>query len=207
MKVESVYGDIELSVNKRNLTEKQKCLLYLLALTEMGPIYVFSLNLSHETQKMMKESGRNYRDYFMERLSLYFGCSGFFFVIEYSPAKNIHIHGFLVLNGRFNQMLFTMDPVKALRAIKREPVKASGDRRKIPAKDHIIYNTKNFRFCPPVDYLSHGGDFGALGWVNYICKDIRKTKAMGLVEGTLIGKSRSVSQQADEIHKRYKELR
>lgn len=170
----------------RRLSELDQLRYYAYAIQTLGEPILFSLLFTNETRRRMKAAECSERDYIAQRIRRRLKGVPFFFVIERAPASGmLHVHGAL------SRTYQTEDEIRsALKSVCGDPNKAR------TKNDRIFIHTRASHIMPP-DWTKHfNGMHGIFGWSNYCAKDLDETAKLLELEGSLISRTKSVTDQS-----------
>lgn len=178
---------VDVPTRWRDCSDLSLVWFYALAVQEAGGAWAFSLSLSNPTKQRMKQSGLSEKDFLTRRFQAY--CRGlpYFFVLEFSPAGNLHLHGALSAPGQGYQ-----EVLARLR-------KLCGDRRKLAGQDETyFFDRRAVALVAPGYDRSWQGRRGLFGWAGYCAKDVKRSRRR--LGASPIACSRELSQRARLIH-------
>lgn len=174
----------------RDLPPASLLSFYAQAIRELGTPVLFSLHFTRDVHAKMKKAKDNPRDFIAKRMRRHLKGVPFYFVIELTAKRVIHIHGALAHTHQSEKMIRT-----GLQ-------KVCGRKKKSLTKEELFFINCKARHTMPSNWnQSFRQCMGDFGWAQYCGKDMQETARHLNVNVSMISCSRTVTRKSKEGHK------
>lgn len=173
----------------RDLSLSSLAWFYAQAIRELGTPVAFTLHLTKNVKERMPQVPALKRDYIALRMRKWLPQIPFFFVIEKSREKTLHIHGLIATANQSHDEL------------RRALQKVAGDRRKLDSEQLWFLNNRAVDVRSVSWVLARNHQREAFGWAQYTIKSHMKACHGASSAKRFIHASASVNRQARAIHR------
>ena len=186
-------GAPQVPVRWKEASNATKLWCFAAAAHEEGEPILFTVLFTHHTLRKMNGAKMKPSTYIGQRMRNSFPSNQFFFVVEVSSQRIIHIHGVILKKD-----------IQTEDSLRIGLDKVSGDKRKIKSKGpQYFYSRKASHMMTPDEQIMYKkvGMYGIYGWSQYCGKDIKRGKRLIGRQDSLLYVSRDLNFAARSLHK------